>query len=524
MPAARTTAMLKEAVMSTEPTRSLPPRPNLDQQKKLAKELLASFRSGSAAAIARIRAHLPDKPEISLADVQFVIAREYGFPSWARLNAHIEALGHVGPDPVEQFREAVERRDSRAVRRILESDAAARAAIDRPLFAYGAPALVNVAGSGDTALIEALLDFGADPNRRSDWWAGGWHPLHTARGAEAALLITRGAVPDACAAAGLDRPELLLEILEEDPTRVHERGGDGQTPLHFARSRVVADMLLQHGADSDARDLDHRGTAAQWMLERRRGAGRYALAEYLVARGAEPDVFLAAALGLADRLREMLRADPTLLRLRTSQGEYAEQPPSSFHIYMWTIGANLSPLQVAAQFEQAEAIAVINEFAAPRERFLAACVDGRAGEGRAYLREHPTLVVELSPEEQRALPDAAWAGRADAVELMLELGFDPFTPGQDTGTVLHCAAWQGEVACARAVLRAPSGAALVRHREPTHGGTPIDWCVHGASHCRNPRGDYPAVAEMLLDAGSDPPASLDGAPAKLRKVIERRLG
>lgn len=184
-------------------------------------------------------------------------------------------------------------------------------------------------------MIDVLLEFGADPNRRSDWWAGGWHVLHGAKAAVADRLIEAGAAPDACAAAHLDRPELLRRILDADPSRVDERGGDGQTPLHFARSGEVVDLLLERGADPEARDIDHRGTPAQWMLDRRRGAGRYDLAAYVVERGATADVFLAAALGLAARLRAMLESDPSLLERRTGQGEYGEQPPSSFHIYTW---------------------------------------------------------------------------------------------------------------------------------------------------------------------------------------------
>ena len=127
-------------------------------------------------------------------------------------------------------------------------------------------------------------------------------------------------------------------MIAADPQRVHERGGDGQTPLHFASSRAVIDLLLASGADIDARDVDHCSTAAEWMLERARGAGRYELARYLVERGAHADIFLAAALGLTDRVRAMLASNPELLELRTGQGSYAEQPPSSSHIYTWTIG------------------------------------------------------------------------------------------------------------------------------------------------------------------------------------------
>src|SRR5690606_40205170 len=66
---------------------------------------------------------------------------------------------------------------------------------------------------------------------------------------------------------------------------------------------AVVDMLLAAGADVDARDLDHRSTPAEWMLAREQGAGRYDLARYLVEQGASTDVFLAAALGLTDRVQ-----------------------------------------------------------------------------------------------------------------------------------------------------------------------------------------------------------------------------
>ena len=68
--------------MSSAFRRTLPAHPDLAQQKKLAKELLRAFRGGDREAIVRMRAELPDKTEISLADAQFVLAREYGFSSW----------------------------------------------------------------------------------------------------------------------------------------------------------------------------------------------------------------------------------------------------------------------------------------------------------------------------------------------------------------------------------------------------------------------------------------------------------
>ena len=173
----------------------------------------------------------------------------------------------------------------------------------------------------------------------------------------------------------LDRLDLLERILAEDPSRVHERGGDGQTPLHFARSRRVVDLLLAAGADADARDVDHRSTPAQWMIGSvdEPEESRTEVAKYLVERGASVDIFLAAALGLTDRVRSMLETNRSLLELRTGQGEYAEKPPSSYHIYLWTIGANLTPLQTAARFKQRETLGVMRGYASPEQRLLLAC-------------------------------------------------------------------------------------------------------------------------------------------------------
>ena len=61
--------------MSSPFSRSLPPRPDLAQQKSQAKELLESFNAGVAESRARVRAVLPDKAHITLADAQFVLAR-----------------------------------------------------------------------------------------------------------------------------------------------------------------------------------------------------------------------------------------------------------------------------------------------------------------------------------------------------------------------------------------------------------------------------------------------------------------
>ena len=420
------------------------------------------------------------------------------------------------------FMRAIQKRDATALRALLQNDASARALIDEPLFSFESPALAHISGDRDPAVVNVLLEFGADPNRRTSWQPGGFHPLHGASDTVAERLIASGAVIDACAAAHLDRIDVLRALLDEDPSRVQERGGDGQMPLHFARSRAVIDLLLERGADIDARDIDHRGTAAEWMLDHRRDAGRYALAVYLVERGASTDIFLAAALGLTDRLRSMLAADPSLLNLRTGQGDYNEKPGSSFHIYTWSVGQHLSPFDVAIQFDQTAAVAVMREFATPKQLLLVACARGDADEADRLLRAHPDLATQIQRADMHSLADAGWAANTAAVRLMLELGFDPAVPGSMGGNVLHCAAWEGVPDCVATALRYPAVRALIESRDIKYGGTPLSWCCHGAANSGNPRRDHAAVAAMLLDAGASTWPPLGDVPEPVRSVIRER--
>jgi ankyrin repeat protein len=408
------------------------------------------------------------------------------------------------------MRDAFRRRDASAVRRLFERHAELRERINAAVFAFDSPAIVACAN--DRALVDVLLDFGADPNRRSEWWAGGFHALHAATGDAAERLIAAGAIPDACAAAHLDRPDLLARMIAEDPARVRERGGDGQTPLHFAKSRTVIDLLLAGGADIDARDVDHRATAAEWMLDHKRSAGRYDLALYLVERGASADIFLAAALGLTQDVRAMVQTNPELLDRRTGQGAYAEQPPSSYHIYFWTIGDSRSPLDVAAQFEQQETMDAMLEFASPLQRLLFACRRGDEVGARSVVREHPAVIESMTAKDHRAIADAARNGDARAVALMIELGFDPQASGHDSGTALHCAAWEGSAETVVALLRHRDARSLVAIRDAHYDATPLGWCCHG-SRFGNTSHDHAGVARLLLEAGARPgPDTTEASP------------
>src|SRR3954453_19146478 len=65
----------------------LPARPDLEQLRHQAKDLLRSANQGDPNALARIRA-ISDR--VILASAQLAIAREYGFESWPKLKREVE--------------------------------------------------------------------------------------------------------------------------------------------------------------------------------------------------------------------------------------------------------------------------------------------------------------------------------------------------------------------------------------------------------------------------------------------------
>jgi hypothetical protein len=254
------------------------------------------------------------------------------------------------------------------------------------------------------------------------------------------------------------------------------------------------------------------------MLDRRRGVGRYQLAAYLVERGAAADIFLAAALGMSDRARTLLQSDRTLLDLRTGQGDYGEKPPSSYHIYFWTIGDSRSPIDVASQFDQSDTLETMLALASPLQRLVFTCRQGEEQEARTIIREHPGIIESMAPGDHRALADAAWNGEARAVQLMLDLGFNPHATGHDAGTPMHLAAWEGSAEIVAMLVAHPDARALVSIRDAHYDATPLGWCCHGSLH-GNTSHDHAGVARLLLAAGAEPGADTADASPSVRAVL-----
>jgi hypothetical protein len=245
-------------------TARLPDDPSFAQLRKQAKDLRDLSRAGLQGALDLVGAHHPDGPHaVSLAGAQFVVARHYGFSSWAALRQHVTTIEH--------YRRAPDELD------VADADQLA-----------------------DEFLILASLRYGGDDSP-SRW-------QRAARLLAEHPEITRASVHAAAAAADADALEALLN---DDPALASAEGGPyrWEPILYLAYARhdpaITEDatvrsarLLLTHGADPNAGYLWHGLIPAFTALTGALGSGEgdqpqhphgMALAAALLAAGADPN-------------------------------------------------------------------------------------------------------------------------------------------------------------------------------------------------------------------------------------------
>src|SRR5262249_8664499 len=158
----------------------------------------------------------------------------------------------------------------------------------------------------------------------------------------------------ACAAGDV---ETLLELLHRDPTLARERLAGGTTALHgAARHPEAVRLLLEHGADPNARDLGdnatplhfaavhgaldsvrllldagadvhgtgdvHNGDVIGWAARQ----GNEAVIDLLLERGAHHHIFSAIALRDRDLVQQLIEENPDCLLRRRSRFEDGHTP------------------------------------------------------------------------------------------------------------------------------------------------------------------------------------------------------
>lgn len=302
----------------SNPALSLPARPSLEQLRKKAKELLKSYRAGDPATVTRFQSHHPraiSQQQLALADAQLVLAREYGFSSWAKLKHHVESLQRPADfdEPMWgrdtwPFLAAVYRGDESTVREMLARDAS----LARAEYAYLQP-LHYAVRPGRIGMVRLLLDAGADP--LAEGWSGKFGeeirddtPLARARDRELDEIVTL------LQAAAADKPRSVSAVRKAPSTPERELEDEMMRICHRGEIDAALEMIDRHPGIAQAglyeavhqnhpelvRILLERGAKAstpwRWacwytplMHSLRYSQPRYDIAQLLVDHGVDPN-------------------------------------------------------------------------------------------------------------------------------------------------------------------------------------------------------------------------------------------
>ena len=252
--------------------RELPARPNLEQYKKQAKELLKQLRAAEPHAVERVQVHHPRlgklppsalaAEKIALADAQLVIAREHAFDSWTKFARHIEAVADER-SAVAQFESAVDAivaGDLPALRRALRNNPKLIRA--RSTRAHHATLLHYVGANGvedfrqktpknAVQITKTLLDAGAEVDAVADVYGG---------------TTTLGLVATSVHPADAGLQDALIDLL-----LAHDASVDGAVAGNYTDGHVVTACLV-NGQPDAAEFLANRG--APLDLEAAAGVGR----------------------------------------------------------------------------------------------------------------------------------------------------------------------------------------------------------------------------------------------------------
>jgi ankyrin repeat protein len=276
---------------------------------------------------------------------------------------------------------------------------------------------------------------------------------------------------------------------------------DARTPLHCAGSIAAAELLLAHGAQIDARDEDHDSTPAQWLIRESPDVSRY-----LLERGAKPDIFLAAALGDLALAQRLVAQEPACVSHRI--GKAPHFPPIGYGgrggtIYQWTLRFNSYPHQIALTNGHLPMFDFLYEASGLPTRLLVNCLLARRAEAEQIANQHPDIVPALPGVDLELVAKYCWETNTnhEAVKLMLDLGFPVAHPEHSHGyTPLHNAAWAGSADLVDLLI---ARGHPVDIRDPGHNATPLGYALYDCLvEKRHPEGEFARVVKSLLDAGS----------------------
>ena len=481
-------------------TRTLPANASLENLKKQAKTLLRRWRDRDAESCSRIAASHPrlkadpaepdaniDSLEPKLAECQLVIAREFGFPTWAQLRAKIEqrslsiadlflqaATLTYGEDPFRADMTSarqllVDHRDIieseiwtaaasgsvDAVRKLLKEDPSLANSKGGP---YDFPPLIYLCYSrvtesasglnGETnavadaiASAKLLLENGADPN---------------------AYFLTHGTYHFSCITGAIGEGE----------------GGPARFPAH-PQARELVTLLLEHGANpNDGQGLYNscftggthwlellirfglkQGDPVNWTDQESETSFDFLLAH-------------AAKKNMLDRVELLLKhgADPNCVDI------YEKKP-------CYEVALQAGNLEVLKLLEAHGGTPV--DPGDEKQQFINACMAADQTRVEQMNDEFDAdKIATWIKGTTGKLGEAADAGKLETVRFMIGLGFP-------IGQALFAASWRGELEIAKALIEYGASA---RERDPKHMVTPVAYAD---------RAGHPEIVELLLEQNVD---------------------
>ncbi len=468
--------------------KSLPPRPDL---RRLREEAEAR--------------HAGEFPSLALAHL--AIARENGFVSWARLNAHVDAQTLGAAERAVIVIASGCSDDPRRATTILDLDPAI-ARHDLP----------TACVTGEVDEVERLLHVRPDA---ADEPVGpnGWQPLLYA-------CFSRLSRTDPQRAAGIRSAVAALLDAGADPNASFTHGDWLQTPIYGAAG-IAGDVeltkrLLAAGADPNDASPNHTvGEALYHACEHRDPT----CARLLIEAGTDPEV-VHYCLGRALNFK-----NHAMVAMFCAHGAR----PSAAHLHqaLW----RRHPVQTIAVLLDAGA-----PLTEPDEHGLAPLqIALRWGEGpvTTLLRERGASEVTQTPAGGAAPPAllddmlilAIQRGDLAAVRGLLDAGARVQGNPDSDENPLGQACWRGQAAIAKELL---AHGATTEFRD---GGCAIGAALHGSRHCQDPEGGptmatvteidpepYTEIVRMLLATGARVPERVGGEHGAQAAMLLGELG